>query len=201
VVTATRRAQACADSTIGIVATSEPPPAGRAAPWSSTEAGAPPPADSDTWDRTAWLPWLRWWADLLDSRFRIPGTRVRFGIDPILSLVPGLGDLASPTFTAALLAQVVRQRVPRIVVLRMLANAFVDAVLGVIPVAGQIGDLFWRANLRNLALLERHADPSREPERSDYLFVFAVAAAFGLVLAIPVVAAVWVAILLWRMLQ
>ena len=149
-------------------------------------------------DRTRWLLWLRWWADLLDSRFRLPGTGIRFGLDPVLSLIPGLGDLASPMFTAALLAQVLNQRVPRIIVLRMLANALVDAVLGAVPVAGTIGDVFFRANLRNLALLERHADRSRPPERGDYLFVIGVAAAFGLVLAIPVVAAIWFAVLLWR---
>jgi hypothetical protein len=128
----------------------------------------------------------------------VPGTNVRFGIDPLLSLLPGLGDLASPVFTAALLAQVLRQRVPRIVVLRMLANALVDAVLGAIPIAGTVGDVFFRANQRNLALLERHADPTARPDRSDYAFVLAMAAAFGLALALPVLLAIWLAIILWR---
>jgi hypothetical protein len=148
--------------------------------------------------RTQWLPWLRWWADLLDSRFRVPGTNVRFGLDPVLSLLPGLGDLASPMFTVALLAQVLRQRVPRIVVLRMLANALVDAVLGAIPIAGTVGDVFFRANQRNLALLERHADPAARPDRSDYVFVLGMAAAFGLALALPVLLALWLAVVLWR---
>jgi len=148
--------------------------------------------------RTRWLAWLRWWADLLDSRFRIPGTRIRFGIDPILSLIPGLGDLASPAFTAALLAQVFHQRVPRVVVARMLLNALADAAIGAIPVAGQIGDLFWRANLRNLALLERYADPSRPPERGDYLFVLGVTVALGVIAAVPVLVAIWLALVLWR---
>jgi hypothetical protein len=142
--------------------------------------------------------WLRRWARLLDSRFRIPGTNIRFGLDPILSLVPGLGDLASPVFTAALLAQVFRQRLPRVVVMRMLLNALIDAAIGAVPIAGQLGDIFFRANVRNLALLERHADPTRPPERGDYVFVMAVLVAFGFVVAIPVIVAIWLASLLWQ---
>src|SRR5262245_22537374 len=128
---------------------------------------------------------LRWFADLLDSRFRIPGTQIRFGIDPILSLVPGLGDLSSPIFAVVLMAQGLRQRVPKVVLTRMLLNALVDALIGAVPIAGNIGDIFWRANLRNLELLERHAHPGQPPARGDYLLVFGVAAVFGLIVAIP----------------
>ncbi len=149
-------------------------------------------------NRARLLPWFRWWADLLDSRFRIPGTDIRFGLDPLLSLVPGLGDLASPAFTAALLAQVLYQRIPRVVVLRMLMNALIDAAIGAIPIAGQVGDIFWRANLRNLALLEQYAEPGRPPARGDYLFVLGVTLACGVVVAVPVSVAIWLAIWLWQ---
>jgi hypothetical protein len=117
---------------------------------------------------------LRWWATLLDSRFRVPGTEIRFGLDPLLSLVPGLGDLASPVFTAILLIQAVRLRVPRIVLVRMVINAGLDAIIGLVPVAGNLGDVFWRANEWNLALLERHAEPGRPPSRGDIVFVAVV---------------------------
>ena len=146
------------------------------------------------------LPWLRWWAQLLDSRFRIPGTDIRFGIDPLLSLVPGLGDLSSPIFTIALLGQALYQRVPRVVMLRMLANALIDALIGAVPLAGTIGDIFWRANTANLALVEQHAHRGRPPTRGDYLFVLGVTLVFGLMLAIPVFLAVWVALLMWQLL-
>ncbi len=142
--------------------------------------------------------WIRRWATLLDSRFRIPGTNIRFGIDPILSLIPGLGDLASPVFTAALLAQSFRQRVPKVVILRMLFNALIDAAIGAIPIAGQLGDIFFRSNVRNLALLERHADPARRPERGDYVFVMGVLVAFGFVVALPVILAIWLASRFWQ---
>ena len=148
--------------------------------------------------RARLLPWLRWWADLLDARFRIPGTNIRFGLDPILSLVPGFGDLASPAFTAALLAQAFYQRIPRAVVAWMLFNALIDAAIGAIPVAGQVGDIFWRANVRNLALLERYADSTERPERGDYWFLWAVIAALGVIATSLVVVAIWLAILAWR---
>jgi len=68
----------------------------------------------------------------------------------------------------------------------MLFNALIDALIGVVPIAGAVGDVFWRANLRNLDLLERHSHPGRPPAKSDYAFVFAVAALFGIIIAIPV---------------
>jgi hypothetical protein len=144
------------------------------------------------------ISWLRWWADLLDSRFRIPGTNIRFGIDPILSLIPGLGDLASPVFAVALLLQGIHQRVPRVVLLRMLGNALIDAIIGVVPIAGTVGDIFWRANIRNLALLDRHAVRGVRPSRGDYVFAWTMAVIFGLLVSIPVLLAIYLAAELWR---
>lgn len=146
------------------------------------------------------LAWLRRVADLLDARFRIPGTTIRFGIDPILSLIPGVGDLASPAFTIALLAQAVYQGVPRVIMLRMLINGLLDALIGAVPVAGAVGDLFYRANLRNLALLERHARPGVAPTRGDRTFVLVAAGVFGLAILVPVVIALWLTVLLWNVL-
>jgi hypothetical protein len=141
--------------------------------------------------------WFRRVADLLDSRFRIPGTTIRFGLDPILSLLPGVGDLASPAFAVALLAQGIYQGVPRVILLRMLINALLDAVIGAVPLVGTVGDLFFRANLRNLELLERHAQPGVAPTRADRTFVLVAAAVFGLILLVPVLVAVWLTFLLW----
>jgi Domain of unknown function (DUF4112) len=144
---------------------------------------------------------LRAWAELLDSRFRIPGTQIRFGLDPILSLIPGVGELASPAFTVLLLVQGLRQRVPKVVLFRMVVNALLDALIGAIPVAGNIGDIFWRANIVNLALLERHAQPGRAPTPGDYAFVWAMAAILGLLVAIPVIIGVLLMSWLWAVLS
>jgi hypothetical protein len=135
--------------------------------------------------------YLRWWAELLDSRFTIPGTNIRFGLDPLVSLIPGIGDIATPVFTVALLVQGVRQGVPKVVLLRMLGNALVDALVGAVPIAGDVGDIFWRANQKNMRLLERHQHPGVRPTRGDYVFVWVAAALLGLVVAVPVAIGIW----------
>ena len=134
------------------------------------------------------------WARLLDSQFRIPGTTIRFGVDPILSLIPGLGDLTSPVFTVLLLARAIGRGVPKIVMMRMAMNAAIDALLGAVPVLGNIGDIFWRANTRNLTLLERygrHVGPPRAPSTGDYAFVFGIIALLAAAIVVPVIVAIW----------
>ncbi|HEX5215355.1 MAG TPA: DUF4112 domain-containing protein [Vicinamibacterales bacterium] len=136
------------------------------------------------------LSFLQTWADLLDSRFRIPGTQIRFGLDPILSLVPGLGDLVSPAYTVVLLVFAIQARVPKVILLRMLSNAMLDALLGAVPVAGNVADIFWRANRLNLELLMAHARPGHPLTRSDYVVLCVIAGIFGLLTIVPVVLAI-----------
>jgi hypothetical protein len=152
-------------------------------------------------DHGAVLSLLRRWADLLDSRFVVPGTSIRFGLDPILSLIPGVGELASPAFAMILLVQGVRQGVPKVVLLRMLFLALLDALIGAVPAVGSVGDVFFRANRTNLALLERHSRPGVQPTGSDYAFVFGVATLFGALLALPLILAIWLASVAWHWLN
>jgi len=114
---------------------------------------------------------LRRWARIFDSQFRIPGTQIRFGIDPILGLVPGVGDLASPMLSLFMIWHGARLRVPKVVLARMVFNALIDAIAGVVPVAGDLFDFGWRATAWNLALLEKHAMPGQRASSGDYLFV------------------------------
>jgi hypothetical protein len=134
---------------------------------------------------------LRRWAVLLDSAFRIPGTRIRFGVDALAGLLPGIGDLSSPLFTALILLQGVRMRVPIVVQARMVLNAGVDMLLGLVPVAGDAADIAWKANLRNLALLERHARPGVPPSRADYLFVYVCLAVLAMIAVAPAILLIW----------
>jgi hypothetical protein len=134
---------------------------------------------------------LRRWSYLLDSVFRVPGTNIRFGWDPIIGLIPGLGDLSSPAFAVLLLLQARRMRVPRIVQLRMLLNAGIDAMLGFVPGLGNLVDVAWKANARNMTLLERHAQPGVPPRRSDVLFVYGVIILLVFVALAPVFALAW----------
>jgi hypothetical protein len=134
---------------------------------------------------------VRRWAVLLDSAFRVPGTNVRVGLDPLIGLVPGVGDLAAPVFTGLLLLTGLRLRVPAIVQTRMVLNAAFDMLLGLVPVLGDLADLTWKANLRNLALLERHARPGVPPGRADYVFVFICLGLVALIALVPVLLIGW----------
>jgi hypothetical protein len=134
---------------------------------------------------------LRRWAVLLDSAFRIPGTNIRFGVDALAGLLPGLGDLASPAFTIALLLEGTRRRLPAVIQGRMVLNAGIDMLLGLVPVVGDMADVAWKANLRNLALLERYALPGTRPSRRDYLFVYICIAVVVLIALLPLLLLVW----------
>jgi hypothetical protein len=133
---------------------------------------------------------LRRWAQLFDAAFRIPGTEFRFGLDPLLGLVPGLGDLASPLLTVFILWQGARMRVPKIVLARMVLNALIDAGVGAIPVLGDAFDFAWRSNEWNMALLERHALQARPATSADYLFVSLCAIVVAVAALVPIIALV-----------
>jgi len=134
---------------------------------------------------------LRRWARIFDSAFRIPGTSITFGLDPIIGLIPGIGDLSSPIFSLFIIWHAAKLRVPRVVIARMVLNALIDSLVGAIPVLGDLFDFAWKASAWNLALLERHAMPGTPARRSDWFFV---ALCVGVVVAIalvPLAIAVW----------
>lgn len=134
---------------------------------------------------------LRRWAVLLDSAFRVPGTRIRFGMDALIGLVPGIGDLSAPIYTAFIIGTGFRMRVPAVVLARMVLNAGIDMLVGLVPLAGDLADVAWKANLRNMALLERHARPGVLPTRGDYIFVSVAIGAVILIALVPIVLIAW----------
>jgi hypothetical protein len=134
---------------------------------------------------------LRKWAVLLDSAFQVPGTRLRFGLDPIVGLLPGAGDLVTGFFSVMILLHSVRLRIPKVVVARMVLNTGLDLLAGAVPLLGDLFDAGFKANLRNMALLERHARPGLTPERSDYVFVGVAVAILVLLAVVPLAIAWW----------
>jgi len=124
-------------------------------------------------------------AELLDSKFRIPGTNIRFGIDPIIGLVPGLGDWLGGFLSLYFLvyAAVLEARIS--VLLRMLLNILLDVVIGTIPLLGEIFDVGWKANLRNAKLLDQHIqDPEHTEQRSKILIWSVCLLSVAIVLAL-----------------
>lgn len=134
---------------------------------------------------------LRRWARIFDSAFRIPGTRITFGLDPIIGLIPGIGDLSSPIFSLFIIWHAAKLRVPRVVIARMVLNALIDGLVGAIPVVGDLFDFAWKASAWNLALLERHAMPGTPARRSDWIFVAICVGVVVAVALIPLAIAVW----------
>jgi hypothetical protein len=130
---------------------------------------------------------LRRWARIFDSAFRIPGTSITFGLDPIIGLIPGIGDLASPMLSLFMLWHATKLRVPKVVIARMVFNALIDGLVGAIPIIGDLFDFGWKANAWNLALLERHAMPGTPARRGDWMFVLACCAVLLVVALLPLV--------------
>ena len=99
-------------------------------------------------------------ARVLDELITIPGTRQRFGLDSIVGLIPGVGDLASAAVGGWIIVEASRFRLPGVVLARMVVNTVVDLVIGSIPLLGDVFDVVFKSNTRNLALFRRHAtDP------------------------------------------
>ncbi len=111
---------------------------------------------------------------ILDDLIRIPILNIRIGLDPILGLVPWLGDTASAIFSLYLIASAIHYRLPKVVILRMAINVAFDYVVGIIPFVGDATDFFIKSNRWNLNLFRRYARERRRPGLSDYLFVIVV---------------------------
>ena len=143
---------------------------------------------------------LRAISRLLDSAFTIPGTRLRFGLDPLIGLVPGVGDAVGALFSAYLILQASRLGAPKSVLTRMIANVGIDTVVGWVPLFGDLFDVGWKANTKNLALLEQHVQEpraARAGSRRSLLLIGGVLLAFmvGVVAAGVVVAEVILSLL------
>lgn len=102
------------------------------------------------------LIWVERVSKLLDDQFRIPGTQFRFGLDPIINLIPFAGDISGYILSSILVLTMVKSGVSRKVVVLMILNIVVDAAIGAIPFIGQIFDFYYKANSRNIKLLKEH---------------------------------------------
>jgi hypothetical protein len=125
----------------------------------------------------------------LDDLFVVPGTGYRVGLDPLLGLVPGVGDVATSTASAYIVAQAVALGVPRATLVRMLVVLLVDAVVGSLPLVGDAFDAVWKANARNVRLLEARLDAPEEAT-TDRRYVLVVTVAVTLLLVLVGICAV-----------
>jgi hypothetical protein len=108
---------------------------------------------------------------LLDSSIPLPGMRFRIGIDAIIGLIPGVGDLLGVLLSSYIVREAARVGAPPSVLIRMAWNVAIEGVVGMIPFLGDVFDAAWKANQRNVALLEAHLDRPRQARRSSRAFV------------------------------
>lgn len=135
---------------------------------------------------------------MLDTSLRIPGTRIRFGLDPVLGLLPGLGDAVAALIGGFIIWSAWRAGAPALVIGRMLANVAVDAVVGSVPVAGTVFDIAFKAHRRNAQLL---ADWSRGPAAVERRQLRLLLVAGLAMLALLATVAASVAVGAWAMLR
>jgi hypothetical protein len=132
-------------------------------------------------------------AHLMDGAFRIPGLNIRFGLDSIIGLVPGLGDLVTTLVSLYVVAAAQRYGVSRITTLRMGLNIGIDTVIGSIPLIGDLFDFAWKANERNVALVRTHMNTPlhmrRKARRGDWLYVGVIGVVLIAILAAVLFAA------------
>jgi len=138
----------------------------------------------------------------MDDMFQVPVLGFRFGLDPLVGLIPGLGDTITTVVSFYILVAAVRYRVPKITLLRMGVNIGIDYLIGLLPVVGDVADAWWKSNRMNLNLLRKRATVSAAEARSgrvsDWLFVGGI----FLVLITPVIASAVVTIyLLFKLFQ
>ncbi len=143
---------------------------------------------------------MRVLARLLDSSIPVPGTKWKIGFDPIVGLIPGIGDVIGAVLSGYIILEAVRMEVPTFTLARMLVNVGIDTVLGAIPGVGDVFDAAWKSNMMNVALLERHltATGAAPPKRHNVLGLMALAVVvLVLILGAGLALGIFAARLLW----
>ena len=125
-------------------------------------------------------------AYLMDQCFRIPGINWRFGVESLIGLVPGAGDLVGGAIGLVILFRAFQFKLPKIVIVRMIANTLLDVTLGTIPFLGDAFDFFWKSNTRNMKLFHHYAEAPEKSTRAHWIFLGSLVAGFFLVFALVV---------------
>jgi hypothetical protein len=125
-------------------------------------------------------------ASLLDDVFRVPGTNWRLGLDPLIGLIPGFGDLITSVASFLIIFAAWQRRMPKVTMARMMANVAIDTFVGSIPLVGDAFDVAWKSNRMNLALLQReHTVEAGDQTWRDWIFLVGIVIVLGILIAIP----------------
>lgn len=150
--------------------------------------------------RAAVEPVFRWVALLMDGLLRVPGTKFRFGLNPLIDFIPVVGDVSAAFVSTSVLVYALRHGIPKMLLARMGLNVLINELVGAIPLVGSAFAFWFRANHRNYQLLQAHAGAPRERRRSDTIFVVSVLAVLFLIIASGFVISIFFLHSLFRML-
>ena len=134
-----------------------------------------PPEEKEK--RASLDPLFKWIAFIMDDFLRIPGTKLRFGLDPIIGLLPGIGDTGSAIISALALIAAARRGIPKILLARMSLNILINELVGIIPGIGDAFSFWFKSNARNYELLKNYSAVPGRSRKSDWIFMIAVLAA------------------------
>ena len=157
------------------------------------------PSDSPTPDsqREALLATAELLAKILDTTVKIPGTPFYVGLDPLLGLIPGIGDMLANLIGTVILILAARLQVPRIVITRMSLNLLINGTVGAIPIVGDLFSIWFRSHARNADLLRRAAtQPYRETQQAR-LYVAGIIGGTVVVLLLGIAAVLWIVVKVW----
>jgi hypothetical protein len=130
-------------------------------------------------------------AALLDDMWRVPGTKIRFGLDALIGWIPGIGDAMAGIASCFIVFASWRRGVPSITLVRMVANILLEATLGSIPVAGDVFHVVWKANRRNYRLLIREKEHPGSETRRDWMFLAIIVFTAIAAMAFPLGILIW----------
>ncbi len=125
---------------------------------------------------------LRNLTHVLDNAIPIPGTNYRIGLDPLLGLIPGGGDIAGAALSAYIVISAAQLGLPRESLVRMVLNILLEVFVGTVPVLGDLFDVAWKANVKNMELLDVHIKSPQMGKKADKWFVLILVV--GLMLAV-----------------
>ena len=131
-------------------------------------------------------------AALLDDRFRIPGSQIRFGLDALIGWVPGIGDAMASIASFLIVFAAWRRGVQAVTLVRMIANVLLETTLGAIPVAGDVFHIFWKANRRNYRLLIREKEQPGSNTGRDWMFLAIILSTVIAAAGIPIGLLIWI---------
>lgn len=119
-------------------------------------------------------PLFKWLALIMDDFLRIPGTNFRFGLDPIVGLLPGLGDTTSAIVSVVALIYAARRGLPKVLLARMASNILINELVGIIPGVGDAFSFWFKSNVRNYQLLKNYTAAPGHRRRGDWVFLTVV---------------------------